>query len=197
MNNDLISREALRKAFHERIYYFDKSSWDEANAIIDNAPAAETASDEDIKGAYELGYKMAKHEIPQSEPTGDLIRREDLMKEIGKLSLAREYGQGVKDCIDIIENVRSFYLPFCIKVNNVTDEDIQAIKDIMEDYRPQVLRLEDDRSNGTWINRGIVRECPECHCYCFLTIDDKIEGGKLKFCPNCGTHLNKPEESAN
>ena len=38
MNNDLISREALRKAFHERIYYFNKSSWDEANAIIDNAP---------------------------------------------------------------------------------------------------------------------------------------------------------------
>lgn len=38
MKNDLISREALRKAFHERIWYFDKSSWDEANAIIDNAP---------------------------------------------------------------------------------------------------------------------------------------------------------------
>lgn len=36
--SDLISREALRKAFHERIYYFDKSSWDEANAIIDNVP---------------------------------------------------------------------------------------------------------------------------------------------------------------
>ena len=41
MNNDLISREALRKAFHERIYYFDKSSWDEANALIDNAPTVE------------------------------------------------------------------------------------------------------------------------------------------------------------
>ena len=41
MNNDLISREALRKAFHERIYYFDKSSWDEANALINNAPTIE------------------------------------------------------------------------------------------------------------------------------------------------------------
>lgn len=35
---DLISREALREAFHKKIYYFDKSSWDEANALIDNAP---------------------------------------------------------------------------------------------------------------------------------------------------------------
>lgn len=177
MNNDLISREALRNSLLDsRPDNIEQSdiNFDTCDIkiwlsfvlkIIDNVPAAETASDEDIKGAYELGYKMAKHEISQSDPTGDLIRREDLMKEIGKLSLAWEYGQGVSDCIKIIENVRSFYLPFCIKVNNVTDEDIQAIKDIMEDYRPQVLRLEDDRSNGTWINRGIVRECPECHCY--------------------------------
>lgn len=41
MNNDLISRESLRKAFYERIYYFDKSSWDEANTLIDNAPTIE------------------------------------------------------------------------------------------------------------------------------------------------------------
>lgn len=38
---ELIDREALRKAFHERIWHFDKSSWDEANAIIDNAPTVE------------------------------------------------------------------------------------------------------------------------------------------------------------
>lgn len=41
MNDDLISRETLKKAFHERIYYFNKSSWDEANAIIDKAPTVE------------------------------------------------------------------------------------------------------------------------------------------------------------
>lgn len=39
--SDLISREALRKAFHERIWHFDKSSWDEANSLIDNAPIVE------------------------------------------------------------------------------------------------------------------------------------------------------------
>ena len=42
LQGDLISREALRKAFHERIYYFNKSSWDEANAIINNAPTLES-----------------------------------------------------------------------------------------------------------------------------------------------------------
>lgn len=35
---ELIDLDALRKAFHERIWHFDKSSWDEANAIIDNVP---------------------------------------------------------------------------------------------------------------------------------------------------------------
>lgn len=39
--SDLISRDALRKAFHERIWHFDKSSWDEANALINNAPSVE------------------------------------------------------------------------------------------------------------------------------------------------------------
>ncbi len=46
MNNDLISREALREAFHKRIYYFDKSSWDEANALIDNAETVEYTFEE-------------------------------------------------------------------------------------------------------------------------------------------------------
>jgi hypothetical protein len=37
----LIDADALKKAFHKRIYYFNKSSWDEANALIDNAPTVE------------------------------------------------------------------------------------------------------------------------------------------------------------
>ena len=44
MNNDLISREALRRALHKRIIYFDKSSWDEVNALLNDAP---TVCDED------------------------------------------------------------------------------------------------------------------------------------------------------
>ena len=50
MNNDLISRDALRKAFHKRIHHFDKSSWDEANALINDAPTVEEKS-------YAMGYQ--------------------------------------------------------------------------------------------------------------------------------------------
>lgn len=46
----LIDADALRKAFHNRIYYFDKSSWDEANALIDNSPTVEEKS-------YSMGYQ--------------------------------------------------------------------------------------------------------------------------------------------
>lgn len=41
MKNDLISREALRKAFHYRIKFFNKSDWDKAMLIIDTIPATE------------------------------------------------------------------------------------------------------------------------------------------------------------
>lgn len=56
--SDLISREALRKAFHERIHYFNKSSWDEANAIIDNAPTVQ------IKEWLEDGIHVKAEEKP-------------------------------------------------------------------------------------------------------------------------------------
>ena len=41
MMGDLISRDALRKAFHYRIKFFNKSDWDKAMLIIDTIPAAE------------------------------------------------------------------------------------------------------------------------------------------------------------
>ena len=71
---DLISREALRKAFHERIYYFNKSSWDEANAIIDNAPAVEAFTKEDMSGAYNEGYACGSRE--SERPKGEWIDHE-------------------------------------------------------------------------------------------------------------------------
>ena len=81
MNNDLISREALRKAFHERIYYFNKSSWDEANAIIDNAPTVEGYKNVIVGGMnnpYNAGYmdgiRQAYKELEEMErPTGEWI----------------------------------------------------------------------------------------------------------------------------
>ena len=65
MNDDLISREALRKAFHERIRYFSDLSWDEANAIIDNAPTVEIT---DYDTGYQDGLEDGLNDIrPQGE----------------------------------------------------------------------------------------------------------------------------------
>ena len=77
MNNDLISREALRKAFHERIWYFDKSSWDEANALIDNATTVEAKTTADCIIAYGDGYETARrlYARPQGEWKGNGIER--------------------------------------------------------------------------------------------------------------------------
>lgn len=90
IGGDTISRSALRKAFHERIWYFTKSSWDEANALIDGAPTVEAVpldfhekcmdktvkellearpkgeyTEEHIKQAikenFDIGYEMAKN----------------------------------------------------------------------------------------------------------------------------------------
>ena len=73
MNNDLISREALRKAFHERIWHFDKSSWDEANAIIDNASPVKAFTEEDMAGAYNEGYMCGSREAEKARKQGEWI----------------------------------------------------------------------------------------------------------------------------
>lgn len=86
MNNDLISREALRKAFHERIYYFNKSSWDEANAIIDNAPTVDTTCphcDSGYAQGYTDGYLRGKDDRPTEKWIVDYQENEDALFKHG------------------------------------------------------------------------------------------------------------------
>lgn len=66
---DLISREALRKAFHERIYYFNKSSWDEANALIDSAETVDINQPAIWWNGYDTGKVIGEHERPQKVVT--------------------------------------------------------------------------------------------------------------------------------
>lgn len=79
-SGDCISREALRKAFHKRIYYFDKSSWDEANALIENAPTVDIK--DQIAGAYNEGYMCGNREAEKGRPQGDCISREALKEQV-------------------------------------------------------------------------------------------------------------------
>lgn len=71
-NNDLISREALRKALHN---FFDGKVIDEPAYIlrdvfcyIESAPTVETYyTNDDILEAEKEGYERGKNEIPQGE----------------------------------------------------------------------------------------------------------------------------------
>ena len=100
---DLISREALRKAFHGRIYYFDKSSWDEANALIDSAPSVDIK--DEMAGAYNEGYVCGNKEAEKARPQGKYM-------DISKLRLMTveecaghtiDYAMGWKACIEWIK----------------------------------------------------------------------------------------------
>lgn len=80
MNNDLISREALKDKLTDTINVNDitKSEWYEGYAacvqvlseLIDNAPSAEEITNEDIQQAikegFANGYEMAKEKIIHS-----------------------------------------------------------------------------------------------------------------------------------
>jgi len=96
MNNDLISREALRKAFHERIHYFDKSSWDEANALIDNAPTVKTY-------CYFCG--QTEHGQIEERPQGEFV---EMLKDRIEESVCK-YCQMNKHC-ELCEISRVFQI---------------------------------------------------------------------------------------
>ena len=69
MNDDLISRSALKEAFTEA-YAGITFSLIECNDIIDNAPTVEDITEDDIKEAIKTGYRdgydmaKAKYEKP-------------------------------------------------------------------------------------------------------------------------------------
>lgn len=109
MNNDLISREALKEAINE-IWWVNKFDFDKIVELIDNAPTVPLPdfkegykqaildgktnfsrpqgeyTEEDIKQTikenFELGYEMAKHKYER--PQGEWVRKEDVIHSIAK-----------------------------------------------------------------------------------------------------------------
>ena len=77
MNDDLISREALRKAFHERTYYFNKSSWNEATAIIESAP---TVLHDNYSMGYQDGVKAVLKSVLSERPHGHWVKDGEFYK---------------------------------------------------------------------------------------------------------------------
>lgn len=51
--------------------------------------------------------------------------------------------------LELIDNAPPALFPLTVQiVDEVTDEDIEALKQLMKDYKPQILRLEDKRPQG-------------------------------------------------
>ena len=68
MNNDLISREALKKALKEYKYC---GFYDKVIEIIDNAPTVDIK--DEIAGAYNEGYMCGSREAEKARPQGEWI----------------------------------------------------------------------------------------------------------------------------
>jgi len=157
---DLISREALRKAFHGRIYYFDKSSWDEANALIDNAPPVE----------------------PEKVLFANVTFDEDKLKEIVQTEVIEKIKSGEL----VIKDERPQVVLFA---ENITEEEkqklIAEIKAVMDNTK---FTEEPERPKGEWhhytqtlnFNTFYITECP----YCGLRVKEETN-----FCPNCGADM--------
>ena len=88
-------------------------------------------------------------------PKGDLISREAL-----KEAIEQEYNKtldgivkfGIEKAYNLIDNAPTVLFPLTVKIkDNVTDEDKEVFKRLMEDYKPQVLNLETERPQGEWI----------------------------------------------
>ena len=70
MNNDLISREALKKAIEPYKYATD-GVFEGISLIIDNAPTVEVYTKDDIAGAYNEGYMCGSREAEKARPQGE------------------------------------------------------------------------------------------------------------------------------
>ena len=68
MNNDLISREALKNALKEYKYC---GFYDKVIEIIDNAPTVDIK--DEIAGAYNEGYMCGSREAEKARPQGEWI----------------------------------------------------------------------------------------------------------------------------
>ena len=64
---------------------------------------------------------------------------------------------GIEKAYNLIDNAPTVLFPLTVKIkDNVTDEDKEVLKRLMEDYKPQVLNLETERPQGE------ERRCENC-----------------------------------
>jgi len=106
MNNDLISREALKKKFERLVdetIPYGGVAVNDMRELIDNAPTVDIK--DQIAGAYNEGYMCGNKEAEKARPQGEYV-------DISKLRLMTveecaghtiDYAMGWKACIEWIK----------------------------------------------------------------------------------------------
>ena len=96
-DNDLISREALKKAIIEHRYDYveDNFFWTKLFDIIDHAPTVDVK--DQIAGAYNEGYMCGNKEAEKARPQGEWIGNkfdEHVCNKCGNYALYEEESDG-------------------------------------------------------------------------------------------------------
>ena len=111
MNNDLISREALK------------------NLLLDSHP--------------------------------DDLQQSDINFDTGDIKISLSF------VMKIIDNAPTALFPLTVQIiDKVTDEDIETLKELMKDYKPQILNLKTERPQGKFVEM----------------LKDRIEESVCKYC---------------
>lgn len=113
----------------------------------------------------------------------DLINRDKLLEEIGKLPIVWEYGECVKACYRIIEDAPTVELDESV-IQEVLNK--RCMTAVANEY---LIALHGTRPQGEWIVKTISTFpqyqpdeyiCPFCHI---------IVNRRTNYCPNCGARL--------
>ena len=141
--------------------------------------------------------KIIKSGKPYEEPTGDLISREALKKEIhDKLGWgdeengAAEYMCALSDCLDLIDNAPAVEQGTYM-TGEVYDFYIKGYKQGMSDFSPK---------KGEWINHRNdyghnIADCSECGKA--MQWHDEDEDGIPRYCWYCGAVMKGKNDEAN
>lgn len=163
MNNDLISRSALKEAF-EDLFYNDVDDQERTERLIDNAPTVEAFTENDKALAYCEGYVRGSHEA-YIRPQGDLISRQD--------------------AIDALEGQLD-YLQTLNKNENPTAEGKWYGVNWARNTIADLPYKQNERPKGEWKPDMDSFYCDQCGV---TALEINRKWYKSNFCPNCGADM--------
>lgn len=191
MDNDLISREALKEALHNEIG--DHALSTAIDRVIDNAETVE----QNWKFYYDHGYKQAERDLKR--PQGDLISRnyvENIVKEefVDLQDGTEEWRTYVNDtCENIFDKVHNAPTVEAEKilVANVTldKDELNRIIDerVIEPIKNGELVLQtDERPHGEWI---VDMKTRDVVCSCCRESRRDTRTTHIFFCNHCGADM--------